>query len=119
MIRLALTLGDPRGIGPEIAAKALSDPRIAALGASWHVIGPTSTPVPVHESVGVWTPTGHGVEHIALAGRLAGLAVARAAARSSASSASMRASSAAKGPPPVATNSRSAGSSASSETTTR
>ena len=64
MIRLALTLGDPRGIGPEIAAKALSDPRIAALGASWHVIGPTGTPVPVHESVGVWTPTGHGVEHI-------------------------------------------------------
>ena len=49
MIRLALTLGDPRGIGPEIAAKALSDPRIAALGASWHVIGPTGTPVPVHE----------------------------------------------------------------------
>mgnify|MGYP003862271133 CR=1 FL=1 len=48
MIRLALTLGDPRGIGPEIAAKALSDPRIAALGASrdedqqvrWRVVGP-------------------------------------------------------------------------------
>ena len=79
MIRLALTLGDPRGIGPEIAAKALSDPRIAALGASWHVIGPTGTPVPVHESVGIWAPTGHGVEHIALAGRLAGLAVERAA----------------------------------------
>ncbi len=79
MIRLALTLGDPRGIGPEIAAKALSDPRIAALGASWHVIGPTGTAVTVHESVGVWTPTGHGVEHMALAGRLAGLAVARAA----------------------------------------
>lgn len=79
MIRLALTLGDPRGIGPEIAAKALSDPRIAALGASWYVIGPTGTGVPVKESVGVWAPTGRTVDDIALAGRLAGLAVQRAA----------------------------------------
>ena len=79
MVRLALTLGDPRGIGPEIAAKALSDPRIAALGASWYVIGPTGTPVPVHTSVGAWAPTGHGADDIALAGRLAGLAVERAA----------------------------------------
>ena len=79
MVRLALTLGDPRGIGPEIAAKALSDPRIAALGASWYVIGPTGTPVPVHTSVGAWAPTGHGADDIALAGRLAGFAVERAA----------------------------------------
>ena len=78
-MRLALTLGDPRGIGPEIVAKALSDPRIAALGASWYVIGPTGTPVPVRESVGCWAPTGDRVVDGAHAGRLAGLAVERAA----------------------------------------
>jgi len=78
-MRLALTLGDPRGIGPEIAAKALSDPRIAALGASWYVIGPTGTEVPVHESIGLWAPTGDAAADIAHAGRLAGLAVERAA----------------------------------------
>jgi len=78
-MRLALTLGDPRGIGPEIAAKALSDPRIAALGASWYVIGPTGTEVPVHESIGLWAPTGDRAADIADAGRLAGLAVERAA----------------------------------------
>ena len=27
--RLAMTVGDPRGIGPEIVAKALADPRVA------------------------------------------------------------------------------------------
>ena len=78
-MRLALTLGDPRGIGPEIAAKALGDPRIAALGASWHVIGPTGTEQPVHESIGEWALTGHGGRDIALAGQLAGRAVERAA----------------------------------------
>ena len=78
-MRFALTLGDPRGIGPEIAAKALSDPQIAALGASWYVIGPTGTEVPVHESIGLWAPTGDAAADIAQAGRLAGLAVERAA----------------------------------------
>ncbi|MDQ8163463.1 MAG: 4-hydroxythreonine-4-phosphate dehydrogenase PdxA [Gemmatimonadota bacterium] len=79
MIRLALTLGDPRGIGPEIAAKALSDPRIAALGASWYVIGPSGTSVPVDESVGDWAPTGAPAADAARAGQLAGLAVERGA----------------------------------------
>lgn len=78
-MRLALTLGDPRGIGPEIAAKALSDPRIAALGASWYVIGPTGISIPVNESVGEWAPNGDRAVDIAQAGRLAGLAVERAA----------------------------------------
>ena len=78
-MRLALTLGDPRGIGPEIAVKALSDPRIAVLGASWYVIGPTGTELPVHESVGVWAPSGDRTRDIALAGQLAGRAVERAA----------------------------------------
>lgn len=78
-MRLALTLGDPRGIGPEIAAKALSDPRIAVLGASWYVIGPSGTELPVHESVGIWAPSGDRTRDIALAGQLAGRAVERAA----------------------------------------
>lgn len=74
-VRLALTLGDPRGIGPEIVAKALNDPRVGALGAFWQVIGPEGTGVPVSESVGDWTATGSAAD----AGRFAGLAVERAA----------------------------------------
>ena len=95
MIRLGLTLGDPRGIGPEIVAKALSDPRIRALSASalgpdpvtWRVIGPHGTGVAVDDDLGPWPPTGAPVARgadgadmtEAAAGRLAGLAVARAA----------------------------------------
>lgn len=63
-MRLALTLGDPRGIGPEIVGKALSDPRIAALSASahgpnavaWRVIGPRGCGLPVHDDLGAWRP---------------------------------------------------------------
>ncbi len=39
--RLGLTLGDPAGIGPEVAAKALSDPELRAL-ARIAVFGPTA-----------------------------------------------------------------------------
>ncbi|MBL0940983.1 MAG: 4-hydroxythreonine-4-phosphate dehydrogenase PdxA [Gemmatimonadaceae bacterium] len=74
MIRLALTLGDPRGIGPEIVQKALNDPRIAALGASWHVVGPSGTEAAVDEALGEW----HAESTLADAGRFAGLAVERA-----------------------------------------
>lgn len=74
-VRLALTLGDPRGIGPEIVAKALNDPRVGALGAFWQVIGPVGTGVPVSEAVGDWTAAGDAAD----AGRFAGLAVERAA----------------------------------------
>ncbi len=74
-VRLALTLGDPRGIGPEIVAKALNDPRVGALGAFWQVIGPVGTGVPVSEPVGDWTAAGDAAD----AGRFAGLAVERAA----------------------------------------
>jgi len=44
-VRLALTLGDPAGIGPEIVAKALADPRVHG---SMHVvvIGPRALRVP-------------------------------------------------------------------------
>lgn len=79
MIRLALTLGDPRGIGPEIVGKALGDPRIAALGALWHVVGPHGTGVPVQEDLGTWRPTGDVTRDEATAGRFAGQAVECAA----------------------------------------
>lgn len=80
MITLGLTLGDPRGIGPEIVAKALSDPRIAALGAfvSWRVIGPRRAGVAVHDDLGAWRPTGDPALDEIDGGRLAGLAVERA-----------------------------------------
>ena len=70
--RLAVTLGDVRGIGPEIVAAALADARVRA-AAELRVIGPTRTPVAVQEPVGEWEA---GSE--ADAGRLAGRAVDRA-----------------------------------------
>lgn len=82
MIRLGITLGDPRGIGPEIVGKALNDPRIAALGASWFVLGPSGTGVAVHDDLGPWPPEADRASHdgtwVARAGALAGLAVERA-----------------------------------------
>jgi 4-hydroxythreonine-4-phosphate dehydrogenase len=55
--------------------KALIDPRVRA-AASYVVVGPDGAGVPVDESVGAWAPDGAP----ARAGRLAGLAVERAAA---------------------------------------
>lgn len=77
--RLALTLGDPRGIGPEIVAKALNDPRVGALGAFWQVIGPSGTGVEVADVLGAWEPSGDAAVDVAAGGRYAGLAVERAA----------------------------------------
>jgi 4-hydroxythreonine-4-phosphate dehydrogenase len=72
--RLAVTLGDPRGIGPEIVAAALADPRVREV-AHLRVIGPGGTPAPVDDALGIWT----GVSATeADAGRWAGLAVERA-----------------------------------------
>lgn len=87
MITLGLTLGDPRGIGPEIVAKALSDPRIGSLSASarggsavaWRVVGPSGCGVSVHDDLGAWRPIGTPAADEAAAGRYAGLAVERAA----------------------------------------
>lgn len=71
--RLAITLGDPRGIGPEIVERALADPRV--IGACEPVVtGPSGVGFAPHDEVGRWTPEGGE----ALAGRLAGLAVERA-----------------------------------------
>jgi 4-hydroxythreonine-4-phosphate dehydrogenase len=77
-VRLAVTLGDPRGIGPEIVAKALADPRVQGLGATWRLVGPAGCGVPVEDVVGVWPPP-HGDDPAAAAGRLAGRAVEVAA----------------------------------------
>ncbi len=79
MTRIAVTIGDPRGIGPEITRKALADARVRALAAQWIVVGPTGTEQPVDESVGAWMPAGDARHDAASAGKLAGLAVLRAA----------------------------------------
>jgi 4-hydroxythreonine-4-phosphate dehydrogenase len=71
--RLAVTLGDPRGIGPEIVAAALRDPRVAD-AAELVIIGPRGTEVMVDDPVGDWSASGSAAD----AGRFAGLAVDRA-----------------------------------------
>lgn len=71
--RLAVTLGDPRGIGPEIVAKMLRDGR-APRDATLLLVGPSGTEIDVHEKVGEWRNEGDP----ALAGKLAGAAIERA-----------------------------------------
>lgn len=72
---LAITLGDPRGIGPEVVLKAFADARVRD---ALHplIVGPTGTGMTVDESVGAWTSGGDARQ----AGRLAGRAVERAVA---------------------------------------
>jgi 4-hydroxythreonine-4-phosphate dehydrogenase len=87
-VRLAVTLGDPRGIGPEIVATVLDDARVCAAGAVLVVVGPEGTGVPVAESVGTWRPApgpdrrvvDAQPERVAAAGALAGRAIERAVA---------------------------------------
>lgn len=69
-LRLAVTLGDPRGVGPEVTAAAL-DTNIASLV----VVGPTGTAVEPDVAVGHWDGS-----TAAAAGRLAGAAIERAVA---------------------------------------
>ena len=71
--RLAVTLGDPRGIGPEIVAKTLRDPRSTG-AAELVIVGPEGVEADVDESVGEW----RAGDDPACAGRLAGLAIERA-----------------------------------------
>ncbi len=68
--RLAVTLGDPRGIGPEIVAAALADPEIAG-AATFTLVGSSGTAAPVDVAIGSWLANGD----IAAAGRFAGLAI--------------------------------------------
>jgi 4-hydroxythreonine-4-phosphate dehydrogenase len=83
--RIAITLGDPRGIGPEITAAALS----AVTGATITVVGPDDLigSLPAHARVGVgsWnggTGAGNGADartRALRAGALAGRAIETAA----------------------------------------
>jgi len=68
-----MTVGDPRGIGPEIVSKALADPRVGER-CDVVVIGAAESGVKVDESIGSWRVKG-GAE---LAGELSGLAIERA-----------------------------------------
>ena len=68
-----MTVGDPRGIGPEIVAKALADPRVSER-CDVVVIGPEGAGLQVAESIGHWRPGSDA----ALAGMLSGLAIERA-----------------------------------------
>lgn len=73
--RLAVTLGDPRGIGPEITASAMQDARVRA-GADLVIVGPAGLVpgIAVDEVIGEWAGEGDPAQ----AGRLAGRAVERA-----------------------------------------
>ena len=71
--RLAVTLGDPRGIGPEVVRKALADPRVVE-AVEPVIVGPDGTDTPAEMVVGSWTAGGSPAD----AGWLAGLAIKRA-----------------------------------------
>jgi 4-hydroxythreonine-4-phosphate dehydrogenase len=71
--RLAVTLGDPRGIGPEVVGKALRDERVRS-AATLVLVGPENAGLTVNETIGSWKAGGDA----ATAGRLAGLAIERA-----------------------------------------
>jgi 4-hydroxythreonine-4-phosphate dehydrogenase len=70
---IAVTLGDVRGIGPEVIEKALADDTVRS-SARFLLVGPAGTPLRVDERVGEWANGGDA----ALAGKLAGRAVERA-----------------------------------------
>ncbi len=85
--RIAITLGDPRGIGPEITARALATPlaaEITVIGAEEQIEG---LPAARRVAVGSWTeglgersePPRPGPSRAARAGRIAGLGVETAA----------------------------------------
>jgi 4-hydroxythreonine-4-phosphate dehydrogenase len=71
--RLAVTIGDPRGIGPEIVRAALENPGIAR-ECELVTIGPRGAGVRVDEPIGDWQPGRPPAE----AGVLAGRAIERA-----------------------------------------
>ena len=71
--RLAVTVGDPRGIGPEIIEAARLDARVRD-AATLLVVGPRGCGVEVDDAIGAWADGSSEGD----AGRLAGLAVDRA-----------------------------------------
>jgi 4-hydroxythreonine-4-phosphate dehydrogenase len=68
--KLALTLGDPRGIGPELVARTLAADGLGGL-ADFVLVGPTGAGLEVDVAVGPWRHQ----DGAAAAGRLAGRAV--------------------------------------------
>ncbi len=72
-IRLAVTLGDPRGIGPEVVAAILRGSAVSDPGVELITVGPSGTEVSPDVVVGQWSGSG-----VAEAGRLAGAAIERA-----------------------------------------
>ena len=74
-VRLAVTLGDVRGIGPEIVAALCSDGALTQI-ADLIVVGPRGTVARVDDAIGDWAPKRTAPD----AGRLAGLAIERAVA---------------------------------------
>jgi 4-hydroxythreonine-4-phosphate dehydrogenase len=68
--RIAVTLGDPRGIGPEVTAAALAHPEVSG-AAEFVLVGPEGM---ADVAVGRWTPE----DGVAAAGRVAGEAIRRA-----------------------------------------
>ncbi len=70
--RLAVTVGDPRGIGPEIIRTALEDPALRGV-CETVVVGPSGAGLDVDVSVGDWRERSD-----AAAGRASGDAIARA-----------------------------------------
>ncbi len=71
--RLAVTVGDPRGIGPEIIRAALNDSALRDV-CTLVIVGPQGAGVPVDVVTGTWTDGGAE----AAAGRASGDAIARA-----------------------------------------
>ena len=74
-VRLAVTVGDPRGIGPEVAAAAVaeSDAEITVVGPDDVIAGMGAA-----HAAGVGSWNGGGADALAVAGRLTGRAVERA-----------------------------------------
>jgi 4-hydroxythreonine-4-phosphate dehydrogenase len=75
--RLAVTLGDVRGIGPEIIEKAAAS-RDVRDAADLVFVGPSGAGIEVGEQTGAWSPDGSAAD----AGRFAGRSVERAIALS-------------------------------------
>jgi 4-hydroxythreonine-4-phosphate dehydrogenase len=71
--RIAVTAGDPRGIGPEIITKALADKKVGGRS-DLVIVGPSGAGVECDVVIGEWNSAGDA----ATAGRLAGKAIERA-----------------------------------------
>jgi 4-hydroxythreonine-4-phosphate dehydrogenase len=76
---LAITLGDVRGIGPEVAMKAIADPRLAGK-ARYRIVGPSGVTLPgggaitPDDAVGEWVDG--GAVRLALEGSVDGIVTA-------------------------------------------